>query len=352
MSITGKYNFLILANEDPNDHLAWVSACKEFANSVCYRVVNLTSHNWLEEIQKQRFDVLLAKPGGVTAPYKQLYDERIYILTIILGYSIFPSPLEIFMYENKRLLSYWLKANDIPHPETWVLYDTTEAINLTSNIDYPVVAKTNIGASGSGVVIIRDKTEANNYIKRTFSGKGSPQRTGPNFSKGNIFIRGLHYVSHPLDISKKLKIYKARNKNLQKGFIIFQVYIPHEFEWRVVRIGDSFFAHKKLKSGTKASGTLLKQYDNPPLKLLSFVKKITDKYKFFSQAVDIFESDKGYLVNEMQCIFGQSDPHQMLVNGVPGRYRYLNGNWLFEEGDFARNQCYNIRLDYILNRQL
>jgi len=352
MSITGKSNFVILANEDPHDHLAWIDACEEFANSVCYRVVNLTFNNWLEEIQKQTFDVLLAKPGGVTAPYKQLYDERVFILAVILGYTIFPSPLEIFIYENKRFLSYWLKANAILHPETWVFYEKTEAIHFISNIFYPVVAKTNIGASGSGVKIIRNRTEALKYIKATFSGKGTPQRTGPNFKKGGILQRGLHYVLHPSDISKKYNIYQTRSSNVQKGFVIFQEYIPHEFEWRVVRIGDSFFAHKKLKSGSKASGTLLKQYDNPLLGILDFVKSITDKYKFFSQAVDIFESDRGYLINEMQCIFGQSDAYQMLVDGVPGRYRYLNNKWIFEEGDFARNKCYSLRLEFILKNQI
>ena len=130
--------------------------------------------------------------------------------------------------------------------------------------------------------------------------------------------------------------------------MIFQEYIPHEFEWRVVRIGDSFFAHKKLKTREKSSGSLLKNYDNPPLELLNFVKEITEKHRFYSQAIDIFESERGYLVNEMQCIFGQSDPYQMLVNGNPGRYRYLDDEWIFEPGDFARNGCYNLRLEFVL----
>lgn len=177
-------------------------------------------------------------------------------------------------------------------------------------------------------------------------------RTGPNLTKDGILIRGLHYVLKPKDIIKKLNIYKRRSLNLQKGFVIFQEYIPHEFEWRVVRIGDSFFAHKKLKTGSKASGSLLKKYDNPPFEILDFVKGITNKYKFYSQALDIFETDNGYLINEMQCIFGQSDPYQMLVNGLPGRYRYLGNKWEFEEGDFTNNQCFNLRLAFLLENLL
>jgi len=342
-----KIKAIILRNELEDDHYLWVRACEEYKNDIEYRIVTLTSNNWLEEIQKLPCGILLAKPGGLTAHYKQLYDERIYILAYILGYKIYPSPMEIFIYENKRFLSYWLKANNIPHPATDVFYDRKEALKYLGNCKFPFVAKTNIGASGSGVTIIRNKSEAHRYIEETFSGKGSPQRTGPNLEKGGILKRGFHYILHPSDITKKLNIYQTKTVNLQKGFLIFQEHIPHDFEWRTVRIGDSFFAHKKLKKGEKSSGSLLKNYDNPPLDLLDLVKEITDRHGFYSQAIDIFESDNGYLVNEMQCIFGQSDPYQMLLDGKPGRYRYLNSEWIFEEGNYANNGCYSLRIEYV-----
>jgi len=344
-----KLKVIILHNEIENDHIPWVNACENYRDEIEYRVVDLTSSNWLEEIQAGSVDVLLAKPGGMTAQFKQLYDERIFILAYILGYEIFPSPLEIFIYENKRFLAYWLKANNISHPQTYVFYNREEAVNFIKTASYPFVAKTNIGASGSGVQIIKTEKDALKYVEATFSGKGAPQRTGPNLAKGEIFKRGFHYIIHPSEIGGRLNIYKTIAGNLQKGFVIFQEYIPHDFEWRVVRIGDSFFAHKKLKKGDKASGSLLKLYDNPPFELFDFVKEITDRYGFYSQAIDIFEYKGKYLVNEMQCIFGQSDPYQMLVNKKPGRYCYYNNEWIFEEGDFARDACYNLRVDFILN---
>src|SRR5690606_33952040 len=112
---------------------------------------------------------------------------------------------------------------------------------------------------------------------------------------------------------------------------------PHTFEWRCVRIGDSFFAHKKIRKDDKASGSLLKAYEQPPFDLLDFIKEITDRRNFRSQAVDLFTDENGrYLVNEMQCIFGQSDPYQMLINDQPGRYVFRNEEWHFEPGDFNR----------------
>lgn len=104
-----------------------------------------------------------------------------------------------------------------------------------------------------------------------------------------------------------------------------------------------------MKIGEKASGSTLKNYDNPPIKLFDFAKEIMDKFNFTSQAIDVFEnSDEQLLINEMQCIFGQSDPYQMLVDGNSGRYKYLNGEWLFEKGYFNKNETFNLRVEYAL----
>lgn len=312
-----KISVVILGNEHAEETELWVRACEK--EKVKYRIVDLTANTWLEDIRKENFDHLLAKPPGYTAKFKQLYDERIYILERTLGYKIYPSAEEIFIYENKRFLSFWLSANKIPHPKTNLFYDESQALEFLKTTDYPIVGKMNIGASGSGVQILKDRAQAIEYVKTTFSGKGTTRRTGPNLEKGDLIKRGLHYVFNPSDISKKLKKYKDVYEDKQSGFVILQEFIKHEFEWRVVRIGDSFFAHKKMVLQEKASGSLIKGYEDPPLSLLDFVKQITDKHQFYSQAVDVFEYADTYLVNEMQCIFGQSDSFQMKVGGITGQ---------------------------------
>ena len=344
-----KVKAVILGNELENDCLQWSEACDRFSDMLEYKIVNLTSPDWLDVIRSHEADILLARPGGLTARFKQLYDERISILASAGGYRIYPGPQEIYLYENKRFLSYWLKANNIPHPDTFVFYRQEEVMDFLRDRKLPVVAKTNIGASGSGVTILKTRESAVRYVKETFRGRGSPQRTGPNRERKGLLGRGLHYLVNPREIGRKIYIYGTRAGNLQKNFMILQEYVRHDFEWRAVRIGNSFFAHKKVKIGEKASGSLMKEYDNPPVGLLEFVREITDNHQFYSQAIDIFESDRGYLVNEMQCIFGQSDPYQMLVDGKPGRYIRHEGNWLFEEGDFARNECYDLRLEYVIH---
>ncbi|MBN1932419.1 MAG: hypothetical protein JW786_12515 [Desulfobacterales bacterium] len=340
----------ILANENCNDHRHWLEACEKMKDQILYKTIDLTRGDWLGNIIDFGPDILLAKPGGLTAPFKQLYDERLLILVKELGLNCYPTLDEILIYENKRYFSYWLKANKIPHPETRVFYFQDEAISFLSSAVYPVVGKVNIGASGSGVTLLHDQKEALDYVRRSFSEKGSPKRWGPNLGKGNWLQRGLHYVLHPGDIEKKRSKYRTIRSDKQKGFVLLQEYIPHDFEWRIVVIGDSYFAHKKLKIGEKASGSLLKKYDNPPIRLFDFAKEIMDRFGFFSQAIDVFEKNDGsFLVNEMQCIFGQSDPYQMLVNGRPGRFVHQGGKWRFEEGDFNTNESYDLRLKTAIN---
>lgn len=335
---------MILTNEIAGSELKWKLACEKM--KVEHIVVDISKANWLELIENYKPNILLTRPAGLTTPFKILYDERLEILVNELNYFCFPALKEVLIYENKKYFSYWLKANKIPHPQTDVFYFEKETLDWlnSSNVKFPIVAKTNIGASGSGVVIIETKEELQNYIQSTFSGKGATKRVGPNLKKGRILQRGIRLLSKPKALFKKIDVYKARALDVQKDFVLFQEHIPHTFEWRVVRMGDSFFAHKKLKLGNMTSGSLLKDYGNPPLALLDFVKSITDKHKLYSQAVDVFESPSGYLVNEMQCIFGQSDAFQMKVDDCIGRYTLQNGSWKFEAGDFNNNESYDLRL--------
>ena len=343
------YNLLILSNENEDDHYRWVKACENFPSEIRCRVVDITLESWLEEVRKEKVDYILAKPGGNIDYFKQLYDERLRILHDVLGYKVYPTLEEILIYENKRYFSYWLSANNIPHPKTRVFYHEKEAIEYVRSAKYPIVAKLNIGASGNGVSILRDRKSSETYISRIFR-EGISAHTGPRIDHGKIVQRAIHMFLHPKQLKAKLKKYKNVASNPQRGFCIFQEFIVHTFEWRVVRIGESFFAHKKLIKGEKTSGSLLKGYENPPLSLLDFVRNITEKHHFHSQAVDIFEIQKDtYLVNEMQCIFGQSDPYQMLKDGKPGRYFWSKGGWAFEEGMFNTNESYDLRLQEVIS---
>lgn len=345
-----KLRLAILQNEVADDHNLWIEACSEYRDRIDWEVVDITRADWLERLAgKKRYDGLLCTPPGWSTPFKTLFDERITILHQNLGIPVYPSWEEMMVYENKKYLSYWLAANGIPHPKTFVSYFEDEALEYVRTCAIPVVGKTSIGGGGSGVTILKSRAEAEAYVRNTFSGKGAGLQVGPKWRKKGFFLRVLRKLLNPAELKAKLDAYKHLRSETQKDFVILQEFIPHDFEWRCVRIGDAYFAHKKIKKGDKASGSLIKGYENPPFRLLDFLKDVTDRRGFLSQAVDLFEAPDGrYLVNEMQCIFGQSDPYQMLVDGEPGRYRLLDGRWVFEAGDFNRIESFQARVEHFL----
>ncbi len=340
---------ILLSGEIDAEFNLWQTACTEREDQVDFVVIDITSAHWLSAIKEQKFDGLLALPPNVTMRLKTLYDERLAILHRSLQLPVYPSLEEVLIYENKRFLSYWLTAHDIPHPSTMVFYDRKEALQYAETCSLPKVGKTNIGASGRGVRILHSREEVRQYVQRTFSKKGAPKSVGPNMHRKGLWRRAFKRLTRPRDLIHKLHEYQVVISERQSHLVILQDFVPHTFEWRCVRIGDSYFAHKKLMGGDKASGSLLKEYGAPPLALLDFVREITEERNLWSQAIDLFETAPGkYLVNEMQCIFGQSDPYQMLINGEAGRYYYRQGSWVFEAGNFNRHESFLLRLDHFI----
>ncbi len=341
-------NVAILKNEDPYDHLNWVKACEDHKDAVQYRIIDLMKQSWMEDFRGSSFDCLLVRPGAKTSVFRNAYQERVEILATQLGYRVFPSLDELRIYENKRYLSYWLAANNIPHPATWTFYNKKDALNHISTCPFPLVGKINVGTSGDGVQILKGESSAREYIDLAFS-SGLRNRTGPKLTQRNLLADKFKKLAKPRELANRIKGYRQVAADAQTGFVILQEYIPHDFEWRIVRIGESFFAHKKIKSHGKASGSLLKEYENPPLQLLDFVKDMTDTHHFYSQAADIFIAPDGrYLINELQCIFGQSDPFQMKVDGKVGRYVQKDHHWIFQEGDFNQNESFNLRVAHVI----
>ena len=344
-----RYTVAILKNETAFDHKPWVKSCDNNTLIESYDVIDCTVSNWLSLVCKKRYDLVLLRPPGRLEIYKRLYDERVYIIAGVLGKRVYPSMDEVFVYENKRFLRDWLNANEIPHPDTFVFYDLRDTLDfLNTQTDYPIVAKTNIGASGNGVVILKKKEDSIRYAKNAFS-KGIKTKSGPKLLKGSVIEKFKKAILHKGFFRQRLNDYSASYGQRQKGFIILQRFVPHAYEWRCVRIGDSFFAHKKIAVNNMSSGHLIKSYDAVPISLLDFIRKITEKTKLSSVAIDCFETDKEYLVNEIQCFFGESDPYQMLVDGKPGRYRFISNEWIFEEGMFNTNLSYDLRLEHALS---
>lgn len=298
-------------------HKFWIAACRDL--KISYRIIYLEKNNWIDQVKSSDVDLFLVWPDVGNMMAKEMQDERLRVMVEDMGKRIYPSLKEVWLYENKRVQHYWLKVNNYATPKTWVFYDINEAIEFLQGAVYPLVFKSNLGASASGVYIIKSKREA--------------------ISKATIFLTHGY----------KMKGSKSRVR--QKGSLYVQEYLRDVKEWRMVRIGDSYFGHGKDMKGQFHSGSGKANWDMPPKEAFDILYEITEKGKFTSMDVDLFEDDKGrFYVNELQTVFGNSvAKEQLKVDGVPGRMkRDSQGNFEFEAGSFCENHLCNLRLQYLL----
>lgn len=312
----------------------YIKACKELG--VEYEIIDLKQSNWLNKIKESKCDGILHAPFATTQYLKDMSDERTYFIEKHLNIPIYPSFDETYIYENKNAMAYWLESHDIPHAKTRIFYDKNEAMNFLKLAEYPLVFKTKIGSAGVGVKFIKTKKQGKRIIKKVFS-------KFKHFSRGyTTWIKTKRF--------KPFNLFIPKTNDKQYGHIMFQEKLDIKNEWRVIRIGESYFGHQKLLgSNNKHSGSNLVGWEAPPEKLLLFVKEICDIGNFNSMDVDIFETNDGsYYVNELQTIFGSYNPSQMYIDGEPGRYKFIDDKWIFEKGYFNQNGSMNLRVEHFI----
>mgnify|MGYP003302194902 CR=1 FL=1 len=114
--------------------------------------------------------------------------------------------------------------------------------------------------------------------------------------------------------------------NPQKDYFIVQDFVKDIlWEWRILKIGDSYFGHQKLLEGQFASGSGKVGWVAPPQHLLEMVRELCQKGGFRCMDVDIFETKDGkFVINELQASFGSYLDYQMCIDGIPGRYKDIN----------------------------
>jgi len=301
-------------------HTNYVAACQEL--SVPFRVVDLACDDWLEQVRAAQCDVVLVWPDAFLTPWARMIKDRVEILDKVLGLPVVPSCEELWFYEDKRRLADWLRAKEIKHPRTWVFYHEEEADAFVAGCELPIVFKASFGAASAGVRILRSRRELRRLVKRTL-------RAG--------------FVPNGLD-----------RRDRQWGFVLLQEYLPDVKEWRLVRIGDSYFCRFKEKKGDFHSGSGGVIWALPRPGLLELARRLTDEAGFRSMDVDIFETADGrLLVNELQAVFGGiRNVNLQRGEDAMGRWRRHpeTGEWSFEPGFFYQNACANERIRDVIER--
>lgn len=298
-----------------------VKSCDECG--VDSQVVDIYSANWIENVKAASdCDGFFCPSNCISQEIKTIQDERYYFVSQILHRPIYPDFTGLYIHESKRNMAAWLEINGYPHAKTRVFTRRDEALEYLDNCQYPIVTKANVGAGASKVVIIKNKAKAKCMAKKCLI------NSSLFFLKSGFAykMRFHHWYVPPM--------WDVRNR--QKDYFIVQDFVKDvQHEWRILKVGDSYFGHQKLLKGNFASGSGMVGWVAPPKELLYMVHEICEKGGFYCMDVDIFETKDGkYSINELQASFGSYLDYQMSIDGHHGRYVYKDGDFVFEEGDF------------------
>jgi glutathione synthase/RimK-type ligase-like ATP-grasp enzyme len=296
-------------------HQYFMAACRELG--VPYCTIDIERADWIDQIRSSGCDAFLVWPSASLSVWKQMFDERLAVLAGPLGKLVYPDATAMWIYESKRRMHYWLTSAGFPCPETWIFYNYDEAMAFAETAALPIVTKTDLGAVSSGVQIIRSRDQLRRIVKKAF---------------GSGILRN-----------------GADRRDRQWSNVLFQRFIPQASEWRMIRIGDSYFGYEKLRVGDFHSGTLQWRYVRPPDNLLNLTREVTERGKFASMSIDIFldESQTPY-INELQGVFGMLNEYACMVDSKKGRMLLGPDGWQFEEGDFCRNRMCNLRVQVVV----
>jgi glutathione synthase/RimK-type ligase-like ATP-grasp enzyme len=293
-----------------------VAACIDL--QVAFTVIDLTASDWVRRVTQSGCDAFLASPSTLHSQHRHIFDERLHVLSEDMKRWVFPSFEELWLWESKRRMREWLVAHEIPHPKTEIFVNADQALDYLRTVGYPAVIKTNNSASANGIFVIRNEPQAVKLVRNAFGRGILPRNTD--------------------------------HREAQHGYVIIQEFVPHNHEWRIVRIGDDYLCRKKYKKGDYASGSGEIEWAQPPESALDFVEWVTGRSGFRSMAVDFFEREATagkdrFLVNELQALIGPI-VNVKLRNAYTGKWFKSSSNWSLEPGFFYQNACANLRVAF------
>lgn len=308
-------------------------ACKVLG--VDYEIVDILSSNWIDNVLKSGCDGFFCSSNCTSQEKKTIQDERYYFVSQIMKKPIYPDFTGLYIHESKRNMAAWLEYFGYPHAKTRVFTNKEESLDYLDHCEYPVVIKSNVGAGASKVLVVKHKSEAKKIAKKCFPRKKLTLHKG--------FAFNVNYRHTTIPFIKDVH-------NRQKDYFLVQDFVKDvKWEWRILKIGDSYFGHQKLLKGDFASGSGLVGWVAPPRELLDMVRELCDKGGFLCMDADIFETKEGkYYINELQASFGSYLDYQMCIDGHHGRYVYNNGDFIFEEGDFNVLNSNKLKIEHFI----
>ncbi|MDW7670540.1 MAG: hypothetical protein SCK57_02890 [Bacillota bacterium] len=289
-----------------NNYMYWTKYERFLThNQIPHVYLEIHFSNFLE--QAEPCDVIIWRTLNDPADQWEA-ETKIRILEREMGKLCLPSMEELWFYEDKIRQYYLMRHHGLPVVDTFISHSQEETMAYIRQCNYPLVSKINTGAGSMGVKLVKNYREAQKICREVFDDG--------------------HHTYWPY-----LK---------QKNYVYFQKFIEDAaYDLRVIGTGNSFLGYYRNtpKHDFRASGfgTELVEKKAIPEEALMLAKKVKETLPPTRiLAVDMLYNprDNQYSIIETSIFIAVYTPVQLMVNNVPGRYVFNNGDFHFEAGKF------------------
>lgn len=272
-------------------------------NNIYYEFYDIHSAEYIDKAE--HYDVIIWHPNSDVLSQEEA-KSKIEFLQYHMNKKCLPTAESIWFYEDKIRQAWLFKINKLPMLPTFITYKKSEAINYISQHKHPLIFKESVSSGSLGVFKSDNETISKKYINKVFSSG----RKGTNSTRKH------------------------------KGYIYIQKLVENEgYDLRIIVIGDSLLGYYRYpaKNDFRASGAgnIIKK--GLPTEAMDLARRVKSVLPYSPMlAVDFLKdsNSKEYKIIEASIFIGCETCEQLMVEGVPGRYVYRNGEYEFETGRF------------------
>lgn len=276
-------------------------------NCVEYQVLNCQQDSFWEQIKKARLFIMHLQLDSAS-----LIRQRnlISVIDRVLHIPCFPDWQTAWHYDDKIAETYLLQSKGYPLAKSWIFWDRESALVWAKQAEYPLVFKLKNGASSINVIKVTSHNHAIRLINLMF-GSGIVNNRVPGSGLLSIYKRdpvNLVRAQTQYWLDKYgLKFNKHGNPSRERGYVLFQEFIPNNaFDYRVNIYGDATFAFKRMnrEGDFRSSGS--GKYDLSPSYIppgvISIAQEIQREMGFQMMAYDFLINARGEpVIIEIGC---------------------------------------------------
>jgi glutathione synthase/RimK-type ligase-like ATP-grasp enzyme len=272
----------------------WITYCQD--RKIDHKVVDAYSSDIVGQVSD--CDIFMWHHSHVC--YKDLIFAKQLLYSLEnRGMHVYPNFNTCWHFDDKVGQKYLLEAIKAPLVPSYVFYDKHTATQWADATSYPKVFKLRRGAASMNVHLVKNKKEAQRFIKRAFDGGFCPFDMQSHIRENvRKFKAAKISLSHLLLSSRRI-IHKpeyAKMNGNEKGYVYFQDFIPNNsFDFRLELAGDKCWGCRRMvrPGDFRASGGGNEDHDHTKIPIDIVRQSFEYKDRLGMQSVGF-----DYLLNE------------------------------------------------------